>query len=252
MNVLTPRQAERAEQLVLRLDGFEGPLDLLLDLARAQKVDLARISILALVEQYLAVIEGARRIRLELAADWLVMAAWLAWLKSRLLLPDEETPEEQVEDAAERLAERLAELERIRALAAWLEERPVLGRDVHRRGAPESFLVTDRSGLRLDLPSLLGGYLSAARRVAATRVWRPARRNFWTVADALDRLERMLSLTPGWTDLASLLPPDSPDPLAGAASVASMLLAVLEMAKRGACELHQEELFAPVLLRSPS
>src|SRR5689334_7474870 len=113
--------------LVLHLDGFEGPLDLLLTLARAQKVDLARISILALVEQYLSVIEGARRVRLELAADWLVMAAWLAWLKSRLLLPAEEAADPEGEQAAELLAGRLRELEAIRAASAWLGARPQLG-----------------------------------------------------------------------------------------------------------------------------
>ncbi len=249
MNILAPDRAARAEQLVLSLDGFEGPLDLLLDLARAQKVDLSRISILALVEQFLAVIEGARRIRLELAADWLVMAAWLAWLKSRLLLPDDHEPGEQVEDATDRLAERLAELERIRALAHWLDCRPVLGRDVFRRAAPESFVVADRSGLRLDLPGLLGGYLSAACRVAANRLWRPARREFWTVAAALDRLERMLGLEPGWTDLSALLPRDPLDPVARTAAVASTLVAALELARRGACELDQAAPFAPVMLR---
>ena len=112
---------------MVHLDGFDGPLDLLLELARAQKVDLARISILALVEQYLAVIEGARRVRLELAADWLVMAAWLTWLKSRLLLPEDSAAEDEGEQAAEVLAARLRDLQAIRAAALWLGARPVLG-----------------------------------------------------------------------------------------------------------------------------
>jgi segregation and condensation protein A len=116
-----------AEHLVLRLEGFEGPLDLLLDLARGQKIDLARISILSLVEQYLAVIESARRVRLELAADWLVMAAWLAWLKSRLLLPAGTEAAEEGEQAADVLAARLRDLQTIRAAAAWLASRPQLG-----------------------------------------------------------------------------------------------------------------------------
>ena len=249
MNALTPRRTERAEQLVLRLDGFEGPLDLLLDLARTQKVDLSRISILALVEQFLAVIEGARRIRIELAADWLVMAAWLAWLKSRLLLLADETQDEQVEDAAERLAERLAELERIRALAAWLDQRPVLGRDVHRRGNPESFVVTDRSALRVDQSSLVSAYLTAARRVAGARTWRPAKRSFWTVAEALTRLERMLNLTPGWTDLSTLLPAGGGDELTANAAIASTLLAALELAKQGTLTLAQERPFSPIRAR---
>src|SRR5260370_39651414 len=125
------------ESLLLSLDGVEGPLDLLLDLARAQKVDLARLSIVALVDQYLAVIEGARRIRLELAADWLVMAAWLTWLKSRLLLPAGTEAAEEGEAAAEVLAARLRELQAMRAGAAWLGERALLGRGVFARGLPE-------------------------------------------------------------------------------------------------------------------
>ena len=249
MNILTPQRAVQAERLVLTLDGFEGPLDLLLDLARSQKVDLHRISILSLVEQFLAVIEGARRIRLELAADWLVMAAWLAWLKSRLLLPDEDAVADQVEDAADRLAERLAGLEQIRALAAWLDARPILGRDVHRRGAPESFLVTDRSGLRLDTPSLLGGYLSAIRRAAGLKVWRPARHDFWSVASALDRIERLLGSAPDWTTLETFLPAKAPEPVARQAALASTLIAALELARRGACELSQSAPFAQILLR---
>src|SRR5512142_1857098 len=121
--------ASDTDSLVLRLEGFEGPLDLLLDLARAQKVDLAKISILALVEQYLAVIEGARSVRLELAADWLVMAAWLTWLKSRLLLPEGAEAAEEAEQAADVLAARLRDLQAIRAGAVWLAARPQLGHD---------------------------------------------------------------------------------------------------------------------------
>ena len=135
------------QDLVLRLEGFDGPIDLLLDLARAQKVDLAKISILSLVDQYLAVIEGARRVRLELAADWLVMAAWLTWLKSRLLVPAAGDELETGEMAAEVLALRLLELYVIRTLAAWLSARPELGQDVFARGAPENHHEYDRSRL---------------------------------------------------------------------------------------------------------
>ena len=176
------------------------------------------------------------------------MAAWLAWLKSRLLLPNDDQPDEQVEDATERLAQRLAELERIRALAAWLDNRPLLGRDVFRRGAPESFVVTDRSGLRLDTPNLLTGYLAATRRVASARTYRPARRDLWTVAAAIERLERALGSSLGWTELATLLPPAA-DPTARNAAIASTLLAALELARRGACELTQSAPFAPVQAR---
>src|SRR5947208_11651833 len=125
------------DSLLRQLEGFEGPLDLLLDLARAQKVDLAKISILSLVDQYLAVIEGARRIRLELAADWLVMAAWLTWLKSRLLLPEGSEAAEEGELAADVLAARLRDLQAIRTCAMWLAAQPQLGHDVFARGAPE-------------------------------------------------------------------------------------------------------------------
>jgi segregation and condensation protein A len=152
-----------SEALVLQLDGFEGPLDLLLELARAQKVDLAKISILALVEQFLAVIEGARRVRLELAADWLVMAAWLTWLKSRLLVPALGEAED-AEQSAEMLASRLLDLQVIRAAAAWLGQRPQLGWDEFGRGAAEDFTETDRSRLRLEMSGLLSGYLAAGRR----------------------------------------------------------------------------------------
>src|ERR1700681_3735028 len=137
--------ASDADHLVLQLEGFEGPLDLLLDLARAQKVDLAKISILALVEQYLAVIEGARKVRLELAAEWLVMAAWLTWLKSRLLVPAGSDDAEDPEQIAELLTERLQALELIRAAAAWLGRRPILGVDVFGPGAREDHTVVDNT-----------------------------------------------------------------------------------------------------------
>ena len=181
-----------SDALILSLDGFEGPLDLLLDLARAQKIDLASISIVALADQYLAIIEGARKIRLELAADWLVMAAWLTWLKSRLLLPVQDEAAEEGVQAADTLAARLAELARMRAAAAWLAARPALGQDVFARGAPEDLTETDRSGLSVDIPSLLRGYLDAIRRVAGQRVYVPRQLslNFWTVQDAMGRLSR--------------------------------------------------------------
>src|ERR1700729_128055 len=157
--------AREPDSLLLQLDGFEGPLDLLLDLARAQKVDLAKISILSLVDQYLAMIEGARRIRLELAADWLVMAAWLTWLKSRLLVPagaDDDL--ETGEMAAEALAARLREMNVIRTLAAWFSTRPVLGQDVFARGLPESHHEYDRSRIVIESGPFVRAYLDAIRR----------------------------------------------------------------------------------------
>ncbi|EHM02921.1 ScpA/B protein [Acetobacteraceae bacterium AT-5844] len=235
--------------LHLQLEGFEGPLDLLLDLARAQKVDIAKISILALVDQYLAVIEGARRVRLELAADWLVMAAWLAWLKSRLLLPEDPQQEEDAESLAGQLAERLAELERMRAAAQWLGSQPQLGQEVFGRGAPESFTVTDRSGLAADMPALLRAYVDALRRAAAKRPYRPKPRKLWTVQEALERLARLVGAMPDWGDLRQFLPEQLLDPVERRAALASTLVAGLEMAKGGGVELRQEAAFGPILLR---
>ncbi|HEY8611134.1 MAG TPA: ScpA family protein [Roseomonas sp.] len=237
--------------LVVTLDGFEGPLDLLLDLARAQKVDIAKISILSLVDQYLAVIEGARRVRLELAADWLVMAAWLAWLKSRLLLPDDPEAEQDAESLAEALADRLRELERMREAAAWLGQRPFLGRDVMARGAPENLVLEDRSALAADLPGLLRAYGDVLRRAAARRPYRPKPRRIWSVQDALGRLRALVGHTPGWAELSGFLPEAEMDPTERRAALASTLVAGLELAKTGAAELRQDAPFAPILLRPP-
>ena len=240
--------SESAQALVLRLEGFEGPLDLLLDLARAQKVDLARISILALVEQYLAVIESARAVRLELAADWLVMAAWLAWLKSRLLLPAGSDDAEEAEEAAEVLAARLLDLQRMRQAAQWLGARPVLGQDVFPRGAPEDFVEQDRSRLALDMPGLLRAYLSALRRAAGTRQYRPRPLTLWTVQEALTRLGHLLGRLPDWASLEQFLPEGIAGGTERRAALASTLLAGLEMARGGALRLRQEAAFGPILV----
>src|SRR4051812_33419248 len=167
--------------LHLHLDGFDGPMDLLLELARAQKVDLHRISILQLVEQYLAIIEGARRVRLDLAADWLVMAAWLAWLKSRLLLPPGTDQAEEGEEAAEVLASRLHELQAVRDLSVWLGARNRLGVDQSARGAPGALVAFARSGLRAVLPGLLRAYAAAGGRLGAKTPYQPRRPPLWTV-----------------------------------------------------------------------
>ncbi len=237
---------EPVERLAVRLDGFEGPLDLLLDLAKNQKVDLARISILALVEQYLAVIEDARRIRLELAADWLVMAAWLAWLKSRLLLPLEERSEAE-EEAGDLLALRLAGLETIRRAAFWLGKQPVLGQDVFTRGQPEDHTERDRSRLVADLPGLIRAFLAANARAAAGRSYTPKPAPVWTLRDAMARLTRMLPGVTGFADLAMflpLLPADAVMPRR--AAYASTFLAGLELARIGQASLRQTVAFGPV------
>ncbi len=244
--------ASDADSLVLQLEGFEGPLDLLLDLARTQKVDLAKISILALVEQYLSVIEGARRVRLELAADWLVMAAWLTWLKSKLLLPDGADAEEG-ELEADVLAARLRDLSAIRAAAVWLGARPQLGQDVFARGAPEDHTEIDRSRLALDLGSLVRAYLHSMRRRGAVRHYQPRKLSLWSVQDALQRLGALLGSLPDWTSLDRFLPEDA---LGGAverrAALASTLLAGLELARGGTIRLRQEQAFGPILVRRAS
>jgi segregation and condensation protein A len=201
------------------------------------------------VDQYLAIIEGARQIRLELAADWLVMAAWLAWLKSRLLLPQRSEEAVEGEQAADVLAARLRELERMRAAAAWLGTRPVLGQDVFVRGAPENLTATDRTGIAADMPALLRGYLDSIRRLASKRTYAPRQMQlkFWTVQDALQRLAVTLGNMPEWSTLETFLPPN----LTGReqkAAVASTLIASLEMARGGGVRLRQDSPFAPILL----
>ena len=238
-----------AEGLLLRLDGFEGPLDLLLDLARGQKVDLARISILDLVDQYLAVIEGAKRVRLELAADWLVMAAWLAWLKSRLLLPKGLEAADEAEIAAEILAARLRDLQTMRAAALWLTARPQRGIDVFPRGAPETFAETETFGISADLGSLMRAYMAALRRGTRHRTYRPARTTLWTVKDALARLAVLVGTLPDWSDFIHFLPDWVVNPLERRTAVASTLIAGLEMAKSGTVRLRQDDAFGPILLR---
>ncbi len=234
---------------ILHLDGFEGPMDLLLELARGQKLDLARISILSLVEQYLAIIEGARQIRLELAADWLVMAAWLTWLKSRLLLPPDADAAEEGEEAAGLLASRLEALAHVQRAARWMAARPQLGFDVFARGTPERLVQIDRSGLVAELAGLVRAYLAAVRRAATQHGYTPKRTPMWTVADAMARLERMLGRTGGWTQLELFLPAIADDPVQRRAAVASTLIAGLELARGGAAVLRQDAPFGPIMLR---
>jgi segregation and condensation protein A len=238
--------ASDSSQLVLHLEGFEGPMDLLLELARAQKVDLARISVLALVEQFLAVVES---VRLELAAEWLVMAAWLTWLKSRLLVPAGSADAEEGEEAAGALTERLRALEAIRTAAAWLNARPVLGQDVFARGAPEDHTEIDRSKLALDLAGLIRAYLGAARRGATNRRYTPKRLTVWTVKEALSRLSAMLGSIPDWTSLERFLPTHLLDPAERRAALASTLMAGLELARDGVVTFRQDRAFGPIQLR---
>ncbi|MCS7268393.1 MAG: segregation/condensation protein A [Geminicoccaceae bacterium] len=239
---LTPALA-----FAVRLEGFEGPLELLLELARAQKVDLARISVVALVDQYLAWLERAKAERLALAAEYLVMAAWLAWLKSRLLLPAQARERAPAEEAECALRARLAQLEAIRAAAAWLEARPRLGRERLARGAPEP--LPER--LRPRWTASLGDLLAAAARLAARRAperLRLERPALVTVEAMLERHARDL-VGREWRELVSFLPPGPASALERRAAFASALLAALELARRGALELEQGVAFGPIFVR---
>ncbi len=231
------------------VEGFEGPLDLLLELARRQKVDLARISILELADQYLAFVEAARKHRLELAADYLVMAAWLAYLKSRLLLPS--PPKEAAEDAgdlAEKLAARLRRLEVIRRAADLLMERPQLGRDVFARGHPESIDLPGKANYSATLYELIAAYARQSQKRARTFV-RMKPREVWTMAQARDALGRLLGDALDWVSLDHWLLEYGVDPKLRRSARASSFSASLELVREGRIELRQEDHFAPLFLR---
>jgi segregation and condensation protein A len=235
---------------VVDLDGFEGPLDLLLMLARNQKVDLARISILALAEQYLAFIDKLGALRLELAADYLVMAAWLAYLKSRLMLPSRVATgdEPSAEELAGQLASRLRRLEAIRRLAAALGERPRLGRDVLARGAPEEIRYERRSVWEASLYDLLEAY-GTQRQRDMVRVVTVRRRPVWALADARDILERLIGTVADWAPIETFLMRYMTGPESRATVRASALAAALELAREGQLELRQSGPFAPIYMR---
>lgn len=244
----TPEGAA-AEPLVLVLDGFEGPLDMLLSLARDQKVDLARLSILQLADQYLAFIAEARRVRLELAADYLVMAAWLAFLKSRLLLPEPDEEEPSGADMAAALAFQLQRLEAMKDAAALLMDRPQLGRGRFVRGAPEDIGVLHTPFYEIGLNDLLRAYADHRRRKEAGVLHMEPMR-LYSIEDAVRRLSDMLGHVPDWATLASFLPAEEGEPLMGRSALAAHFAATLELAKAGRIELRQEGAFAPIWVRS--
>ena len=235
--------------LVVDVAGFEGPLDLLLDLARRQKVDLHEISVLALAEQYLAFIETARSMRLELAADYLVMAAWLAYLKSRLLLP--EPPKAEGPSACElatALAARLRRLEAIRNAAQILGERPQLGQDVFARGGTETVQLSGERRFTGSLYDLLSAY-GRQRQRNARRAVTFARRPVWSLVEAREALERLVGRAGDWVTLDSYLLRYLVEPGMQATVMASALSAALEFVREGRVSLRQEAPFAPLMLR---
>jgi segregation and condensation protein A len=241
--------ARPSECLVVDVDGFEGPLDLLLTLAREQKVDLSKISILALAEQYLAFIEAARRLRLEIAADYLVMAAWLAYLKSRLLLPEEEADDEVTgEELAAVLARRLQHLEAMREAGRRLMRSPRLGREVFPRGMPQPLSVTTHAIWDVRLYDLLSAYAALRLRSVVMRV-KVGERRVITLQEARNRLMRLIGETTHWAELDSYLIEYLVHPEWKRTARASALSASLELAREGEIELKQREHFAPLFVR---
>ena len=235
--------------LFVNLEGFEGPIDLLLSLAREQKVDLAKISILPLAEQYLSYISTARELNLEVAADYLVMAAWLAYLKSRLLLPEiEAEDDEEVIDMTDALRYQLLRLEAMQTAAKRLSSLPKLGKARFARGMPEYFSKTERPLWTATLYDLLAVYgdlrshdEAQTLTIAATRLY--------SVQEASGRLRHLIKSSPGWTVLEQFLPPNLKKPLDKRSAIASHFVASLELAKEGAVNLRQQSHYGPLYLR---
>ncbi|WP_414897566.1 segregation and condensation protein A [Rhodovulum sp. YEN HP10] len=242
------RQA--AEALIVDVDGFEGPLDMLLTLARTQKVDLRRISVLHLAEQYLAFVETAKSLRIELAADYLVMAAWLAFLKSRLLLPPDPTEDgPSAEDLAAHLAFQLERLEAMRGVAARLMGRDQKGRDFFVRGLPEGVARVRRVQYTATLLDLMQAYA----RIRTRDDFRPYaldREAVYTMEEALERMRGLIGYAGDWIDLSSWLPEGwQADPVRRRSATAAHFAASLELVKQGQLELRQSETFAPIQIR---
>lgn len=241
---------ESEVELVVRLDGFEGPLDLLLSLAREQKVDLTRISILALADQYLAYVQAARHLRLEVAAEYIVMAAWLAYLKSRLLLPVDAVEEDEPsgEEMAAALRFQLQRLEAMREAATRLMARPRLGIEVFTRGQPEGLAMTNNTVYQASLFDLLSAY-GAIKRRAQPRQLRIAPAIAWSIERALARLRALLPGVGDWATLSSLLPPSAEDEFDRRSALAATFGATLELAKSGSALLRQESAFGAIYVR---
>ncbi len=246
----TERFGGAPNSLLIDIDGFEGPLDVLLTLARSQKVDLRQVSILQLAEQYLAFVAEARKLHLELAADYLVTAAWLAYLKSRLLLPVEEKAEDEIDadEMAARLAFQLQRLEAMRKSAAALFGRDQLNRDVFMRGLPETVMVNKKTGWKCSLLDLLGSYarIKSRKPYSPLHVERP---KAYAMEEALGRLRTFIGETPNWTRLEMFLPQDWRDKALTRSAIASTFAASLELAREGQISMRQTEVFGPIYLR---
>jgi segregation and condensation protein A len=243
-------QVAPEDALVVTVDGFEGPLDLLLRLARDQKVDIAKISVLRLADQYLEFIESAQRVNLELAADYLVMAAWLAYLKSKLVLPQPTADGEPTADEmAARLRWRLKRLEVMREASARLMARDRLGRDVFARGAPEAVNVVKLRTYKDSLYDLLTAYAAERVRRLGGKSYRPVMPPVLAIEEARERIERLLGRIPDWNSLAQLLPIDWSGGFKRRSALASTLLACLELARDGKLEIKQLRPFEDVYVK---
>ena len=257
MMTMLPEGEHDADALLLNIDGFEGPIDVLLEMARNQKVDLREISILQLARQYLDFIERAKDLRLDLAAEYLVMAAWLAYLKSRLLLPREKDDSEgpSGEAMAEALAFQLRRLESMREAANKLMARPQLGINIFGAGQPEGLRIAYNATYKDTLFDLLKAYGDIRRRGEASVYELPLFR-VMTMEEAIERMGKMLGNLPKsgphsvWTTLQSFMPENIEDPLLRRSSLASTFTAGLELAKQGKVEIRQDGLFRPIYLRS--
>ena len=235
---------------VVDIDGFEGPIDVLLVMARNQKVDITQVSIVQLADQYLAFVAEARRTNLELAADYLVMAAWLAYLKSRLLLPDLEGEDEPSgEEMASALAFQLQRLEAMQQAGARLQARDTLGKDFHPRGMPEKFVVTASTIYEVSLFDLLKCYGEQKQKKSDGTLHIEAS-DIYSVDDALERLSKVIGKLPDWETLMKFLPGGLENGMTYRSAIASTFTATLEMAREGKLRLRQQEPFAPIFIRS--
>lgn len=242
------RPIRQSDELTLSLDGWEGPLDLLLNLARVQKVDLAQISILQLVEQYLTYLSEARALKLEIAADYLVMAAWLAYLKSCLLLPKDPEAEPSPDELAWRLQMRLQRLDAMREAGARLLGRDRVGRDVFLRGAPEGLRLIRKAAWQVRDFDLFAAY-GAVRARSQPPMHVVHARSVMTLDEAIERVARMIGTALDWTYLETFLP-STQDPRFRRSALASSFLAALELARRGRLDIAQDEPFGPIRLKA--
>lgn len=250
--IQTTAERVKAEALVIDVDGYEGPLDLLLTLARTQKVDLRKISVLALAVQYLEFVEKAKKLRIELAADYLVMAAWLAFLKSRLLLPPD--PSEEGPSGAElaaHLAFQLERLEAMRRVAARLMARDQLGRDFFARGIPEDQSIKRTIEYKATVLDLMQAYARLRTKDSFEPLHMTERESIFTMEQALDRMKGLIGHAIEWSELSQFLPDGwGDDPKQRRSATASTFAAALELVKAGKLEIRQNETFAPLQLRA--